>query len=276
VAGSMGVKQFGKIAGNQNCFSDIRIEKDGDNYTIKLKGLNGFTEISAEPVKMNSDYKVKPLSEKVQEKMYKTYSKMLAWRTKKFDKDMINGRLGQNYVTVSKEEMPQYAWAIARPNMTNDEKKMTLEEWQNYLVQQQEAEKQAVNYSAANSSTITRSFAIDGMGVWNCDQIKRLDNPVTVLASYQNKNGKSFSASNTFIVNKKINGVLQYYNNEVSFSKTSDNILITIKDNGEIAYATAEEIKKGKYKNKSPYTFSLNESSGGSASVAELRKTLGL
>lgn len=260
----------------KNCFSDVRIEKEGDDYLLRMKGLNGYVELEAEPVRTGKDYKMKEFSQKTKDRMFKSYSRMLSWREKRFNKELEKGWLSENRIEIKPEDVPEFAWNGSKKFMTEEELKMDFDEWEKYVKAQQEVEKNAVNASTAGSSAIIRSFTIDGMGIWNCDQIKRLDNPVTVLASYEDKSGKPFAASQTFIINKKINGVLQYYNNEVSFSKSSDNIMIAVGENGEIAYLTAEELRQGKYKNQNPYTFSMNEPSEKTTSVAELKIALGL
>lgn len=268
--------EFHSLTNFKNCFSDIRIEKEGDNYLLRMKGLNGYVELEAEPVRVGKDYKVKAFSQKTKDRMFKSYSRMLGWREKRFNKELEKGWLSENRIEIKPEDVPEFAWNGSKKFMTEEELKMDFDEWEKYVKAQQEVEKNAVNASTAGSSAIIRSFTIDGMGIWNCDQIKRLDNPVTVLASYEDKSGKPFAASQTFIINKKINGVLQYYNNEVSFSKSSDNIMIAVGENGEIAYLTAEELRQGKYRNQNPYTFSMNEPSEKTTSVAELKIALGL
>src|ERR1051326_3627043 len=61
---TMDYQQFKQLTGFKNYFFDVQIEQDGDAYIIKLKGINGFKEIKAVPVKMNSDYEFSEIDRK--------------------------------------------------------------------------------------------------------------------------------------------------------------------------------------------------------------------
>jgi hypothetical protein len=273
----MDYKEFRQFVSNKNNFSDIRIEQDGDEYRIRLKGMSGFKEIKAVPVILGEGNTASSYSDKTKNKLYVKYSKIMKWREKYFDHRLVRGKIEQNYVVIRPEEMPLYGWKFVQASMTPEEKILSLEQWADYVSDQKEAEVVSINTVAANSSNIMRSFSVDGMGVWNCDQIKRLSNPVQVAASYVNEEGKPIEASSTYIIDKNLNGVLQYYgSDEIAFSKTAETILIAIKSNGEIAVAFPEYFQGKKFSNHRPYTFTLKELSAGTTSVQELKKMMGL
>lgn len=273
----MDYKDFRQFVSYKNNFSDIRIEEENGDYVIRLKGMNGFKEIKAEPIKVNENYVAYDYSDKAKDKLFVRYNKIMQWREKYYDHRLVRGKIESNYIAIKPEEMPTYAWKFAKKSMTPEELALSQEEWSDYVKDKQKEEQASINTVGASSSNIMRSFSVDGMGVWNCDQIKRLNNPVQVAASYVNEEGKPITATATYIVDKKLNGVLQYYGNEpIAFSKTAETVLIAIKANGEIAVALPEYFKGKQFSNNKSYTFTLKELSAGTTSVQELKKMIGL
>jgi len=274
---NMSYNEFKQLINYKNCFSDVRIERDGENFVIRLKGINGIKEITAVPVKINkNNYKIKGYSQKVTNRMYKMYSRMLAYREKQFNKALVKGQLADNREYVKASEMPAYAWNKSKSLMNVQEKQLAFDQWRDYVKEQQKDEIASISYSASNSTNITRSFSIDGMGVWNCDQIQRLKNPVQVMAAYTNEKGEPINATATFIIDKNLNGVLQYYNNQIAFSKTAETVLIAIKNDGNIAVALPEYFKGKTFSDNKSYTFPLKELTAGTTSIQELKKIIGL
>ncbi|HEY4797778.1 MAG TPA: hypothetical protein VII99_01765, partial [Bacteroidia bacterium] len=272
----MKFQDFKLLVDFKNYFFDIRIEQSGEEYVLRLKGMNGFKEIKAVPVKLNKNHAIAEYSEKVKNKLYTRYYKLLRWREKFFDHQLVQGKIDCNYFLAPAEDRPMYAWRAAKQKMTTEEKQMSFGDWKTYVEAKREDEMASINASAATSSSITRSFSIDGMGIWNCDQIRRLKNPVQIMAEYTNERGEPVSATATFIVDKNLNGLLQYYNGPVAFSKTAETVLIAILPKGEIGVVMPDYFKGKSFYDNKTYTFPLKELSAGTASVQELKKLIGL
>lgn len=271
----MSYPEFKKALGNKNGFFDVRIEKDGGKYVIKLKGVNGFVEVNAEPIRMNKNKKIWEYPSAMKNYLYKNYCRVLKSREKSFDKQIARD-LKKNNKTDSPAKRVQQAWIRAKFLMTNDEKIMPLEGWKAYVETEKKTLRKISDALAVNSSNIIRSFSVDGMGIWNCDQIYRLQDPVRVVARYNGKGGEKINAQSTYVVDKKLNGVLQYYNDEITFSESSDNVFIVIKSSGEIAFTTSAELQKKTFADKEHYAFTLNDVNTSSTTVEELRKLIGM
>lgn len=99
------------------------------------------------------------------------------------------------------------------------------------------------------SDAITRSFQIDGFGIWNCDRPANRPQGATVLAVFKDEKGNSIKPTNVYLVEKNSNTVYTY--NEADFKKlkynpSSENVMWTILPNGKFAYISSEEFKKYK------------------------------
>lgn len=271
----MSYDDFKRALSNKNGFFDVRIEKNGEMYSIILKGVNGPVVVNAKPVRMNLKKKISEYSSRNKCGLYKAYCRLLKLRERSFDKQIARELKRARKVSApgKRDEM---AWKGAKYIITNEESAKPLVEWKVYVAEEQKAERKISDAMAANSSNIIRSFSIDGMGIWNCDQIQRLKDPVTVLARYNGKGGEKVKATGTYVVDKNLNAVLQYYGDEISFSPVSDNVFIIIKPDGELAYTTSAELKERSFANKQHYVFTLNEVNASATTVEELRKLIGM
>lgn len=271
----MSYAEFKKALGNKNGFFDVRIERNGAGYSISLKGVNGLVVVNAEPIKMNKKKKVSKYSVKTKNNLYKTYCRLLKYKEKTFDKQIAR-ELKKSRKTETPGKREEVAWKGAKYIMTSEESVKPLEQWKAYVESERKSQRKLSDAMAANSSNIIRSFSVDGMGIWNCDQIYRLQDPVRVMARYNGKGGEKIKAAATYVIDKKLNGVLQYYGDEITFSPTSDNVFIVIKPNGELAYTTSAELKERAFADKEHYVFRLNDVNASATTVEELRKLIGM
>ncbi len=260
---------------NKNKFFDVRVEKDGEEYHIRLKGSNGFTELSAVPIKMYSNKKVSEYSDKFQGYLYKIYCRLLRSREKSFDKQIARD-LKQYKRTISQGKKELLAWNNSKYIMTPGEKTKSFEAWKDYVDAEKKSQRKLSDAMAANSSNIIRSFSVDGMGIWNCDQINRLQDPVKVNAQYKDKDGNKIKTTATFVVDKNLNGVLQYYTDEIIFSPSSNNVFIAVKENGDLAYTTSEDLRLQGFANNRYFVFPLKDVDASSTTVEGLRKLIGM
>lgn len=274
-------KDFKKNFGGRNKFNDIRIEQNGSEYTIKLKTDSTFKEFSAKTVRLtllNKKTVIKEASPK-----YKNYTKVLASREKLFNKQMRKGRLNDNnYGELNIEEKKKYIWQLSRKKMSDTELKMNYNEWMSFFDKIIADEQLAVNDSSASASNVLRSLSIDGFGIFNCDQIQRLTAPVLVFASYQTNDNTILHPESTYIIDKKLNGVLCYqtggkYNpKKFAFGKNSENTMITTKKDGAMSVFTEVQFSQNKFTDKSHFTFNVREISTKITSVQDVRNALGL
>jgi hypothetical protein len=202
----MSKKELKAIASNKNRYSDARIEETAGGFVIKLKTAGGFKSLIAHPVKFSErNYTISYYNEKELSRLYKSYSRKFSLREIAFNRSLVKGRLRENEIPLKPEEIPYYTWKHVRgytnytqSQMTREEKSMKFDEWKTYAAYEKTNEKALLDSSQANSESIISSFSIDGMGIWNCDQVRRLENPVEVYIQYKNKSEKNISPATTY------------------------------------------------------------------------------
>lgn len=88
------------------------------------------------------------------------------------------------------------------------------------------------------SNNVTRSLSIAGLGIYNCDQIRRLAMPRAIIRNFLVKSDSTiFSPYVVYIIDKKINGVLTYsYGQNAVLNKKNTRAVVAIDTNGNIFY----------------------------------------
>lgn len=258
-------------------YSDIRLEPNGLDYTLTLKYRGGWVTLQAYPVPAGE------LRNKVHEatgssRSMRAYERSLARREKRFDKEVAK----ENKKYKGKDELSfaQY-YASLKNQMTAEERKMNLQEWNAHCDSFVRNERKNVLASGAGESAIIRSLEIDGMGVYNCDQISRLTNPVVAHARYKQVGGKELSSSATYIIDNKLNGVLRYDGYEgysptkIAYSPSSGNILLTIQKDGKVAFLDQTGFKSETVQHQTDPAFSVTVVDPSTMSVGAFRELLG-
>ena len=275
-------KQY--VAGKS--FNDIRMYKKGQQVQLRLKGKGAqpFYTINADLVTLDDEGKTHRLTSV--NTLIKKYSRKLRSREKEFNKLVKSGKnhKDEEYVITNPKDLDLYAFNAAKPYMSNMEKKMTMEEFITYNNQLMEKQKQELNTSAATASNLVNSLSLDGMGIYNCDQIQRLQNPVEIFADYHSRDSAAIQPAATYIIDKKINAVLQYDGylgfsaDKIAFSnsKNAENVMLAIKADGSMAIYTADEFKSQTFRNKRHFDFKVKEVNTSFTTVAELKKYIGL
>lgn len=93
-------------------------------------------------------------------------------------------------------------------------------------------------------------LSIANLGIWNCDQIQRLKDPVYVKKMYRDKKGKKIEPVVVYIIDKEVSGVLTYngylnlspYNFPVS--SKSQNTLIAFDVNNKAYLCKAQQLSE--------------------------------
>lgn len=281
---NLSANEFKQKFAYKKSFNDIRIISKGSNFELKFKDPKGFKNVNAHLVIISDQQKIKEI--KNIKSIVKKYSRRLNMREKAFNKKIKNGK---NYYDdlielTNQDDINLYAYEKTKAFMTKDEKKMSPQEFRNYFNLIQENLNLIVNNSNATANNLMQSLTLDGMGVYNCDQIMRIKDPVEIFASYQNNSFKKLSPSATYIIDKKINAVLKYdgyggFDSEkIAFSKSenAENVLITINSDGSMGIYKSEDFKKNIFKNKSKFDFEITEINSKDYSVGDLKKIIGL
>lgn len=269
--------QFKQKTNLSQQFFDVRIRKDGDDFIILLKNASGFREIKAVPVQVTSDNISSSYHKRTVNRLFTRYEKMRQWRERFFDTQLVKGKLANNKLFMDWDAFTEAAWVSATAEMTNAERALSFDQWESYVRKNPYSYNAPVTAGQASSNQIMRSFSITGMGVWNCDQIRRLRNPVNVMASYKGPDGEPLNVTSAFVIDKNLNGVLQYnYAGQVVFSRSSETSMVVVLDDGSLAMVLPEYFKAHQFKDNTAHVFTVKLLGPAAATLDEVRTLAGI
>lgn len=239
---------------------------------LQLKDGNGFEtlEASVYSEKDNDGMAVRKL-----DNTYRRYSTALRRNQKKFDQEITRTRDRNRKHT---EAVESQMWRTIRANMSDEERAMTKEQWLDYYkeLRASMAERETIQ------ANISRNLSISGFGVFNCDQIKRLESPVKILASYTNQQGKEFDAATTYVIDSKIRGVLTYSGayaglkeGEIALNPKTTKAILVVGKNGGVGVINGEAIKAMQIKGRHA-SFRITEVETSLANINDLQALLGM
>lgn len=180
-------------------------------------------------------------------------------------------------------------WSFNIPLMTPEEKKMKKEEWIDFFDQNKELMLQRydefenkgiqqcldrvkeMERSRRNSvaiynaeSAVRQKLSISSLGIFNCDQIERLKEPLIVDAEYSDQQNNKIIPIFIYIVDDNINGILKYDGNmgyspnHFAYSPKSKTTLLAFDAVGN-AYIYSKEKMKQLDTNKTRHLFVLEK-----------------
>ncbi len=179
---------------------------------------------------------------------------------KKKLKDTISNNMNQNSIVCF--------WEKSKPYMSEEEAKLPIQDWLNYFdknkepmlkrysnlpisedcnkrtqqiyqAQQKVAENRKNTSTAENAAAdLKQSLQISKLGIYNCDQIQRLQNPVEIFANYADEKGKEVNPVFIYLLDSNFNGIIKYdgYNGlspyRFAYSPQSKNTIIAFDGSG--------------------------------------------
>jgi hypothetical protein len=108
----------------------------------------------------------------------------------------------------------------------------------------------AIASATENAGSLTKSLSISTLGIFNCDQIARLQEPLIATATYQTSDGKTFDPVMIYLVDSNINGIIRYdgyngYNpNHFAYSAISNTTLLAFDGKGGSYIINAADFRK--------------------------------
>ena len=255
---------------------------------IELKNVKAFLEASESP--KNRDYFLKYTVATLNALALKKGNADKGLHTNRTIKNNVE-KINENYKKYKlsvkgKELQMKYFisefWKKERSLMPADEFAMSEEEWVGYfdthkkeLMDRFEAKKASPEFekcekiekeilikqkemeAAVDASKATvKQLRISSLGVYNCDQIQRLENPVEVIATYNDEKGATIEPVFIYIVDSRLNGILRYdgYNGfspyHFAYSPTAKTVLLAFDKNGEAYIYTANQFKSLKVESR--------------------------
>lgn len=280
----MSAAQVRKLYGPKRGLHDIRLEYDGDaGFTIELKDLHGFEQLAVTPVSIVNG---KPVAYKARECKwrYKSYSKQLKGRGKRLASEI---KRDEKHYLQAKAKVPKddsmAVWQAVRNYMTPTEQQLSFVEWKQFVRGKLTTLKNEVNALASNTADMLRSLTLDGFGVYNCDQIQRLENPVQIFAACMNESGNKQALSTIYIIDNHTNGVLTYsggydmkkttYGIEIAFSPQYQTSMLAVGADGQMYIAGPAEFTRGSFESGRDHTFNV-VTAGEGQTIGQLREML--
>lgn len=265
--------EFRKYFGTRSGINDIRIEyHGGDEFTMELKYLWGFKQISVKPVKIIGKKPV-AYSEKNCARMFKNYSRGLNRRKSKLERTSYR-KIRRLQAWTNAASMDSITnWKKLDGFMNSDEKPMDYQNWVSYTRDQVYKLDSANGMLASSQSgAIYQSLSLQGFGIFNCDQIRRIENPVEVFAVALDGEGNARSNTSFYIIQKDKNMVFTY-SGRITYGSKAENIMLSIAPDGSLAYTDEVDFTR-KQKLSKGYGFPSREVATKPVSSQELRDIL--
>jgi len=89
---------------------------------------------------------------------------------------------------------------------------------------------------------IYSSFAVNKLGFWNCDRISDFK-LITIVAKFTDSVGNPLTLSNISVINKSLNSVFNYFNNNIKILNVPNQMIIGV-SNGRFAYISYKDFNK--------------------------------
>lgn len=97
---------------------------------------------------------------------------------------------------------------------------------------------------AKKQDDVYRSFAINNLGLWNCDRLYLLPKKMIVTPRFRSiTTGESYESTTTYMIDKKINSVWTY-TNSITLNPDSDNVVLFVNEKGKLCYARLNKLSK--------------------------------
>ncbi|MCW3102684.1 MAG: hypothetical protein JWO09_1124 [Bacteroidetes bacterium] len=275
--GDASPKEFSARYLRRKRYSDVRIEQNGDAFTILLKEKNGVVSIPAHPVNKFKGAAEKP--EGTYARRYRNYTKALARREAQFNRDLAKKQL-------SRYRYNQKVWQNLKPVMSDSEKVMAFDQWMRYY------------NSMLNNDTITkfqkssgfvggvlnqsyRKISVTQFGYYNCDRplrmiialpvnavdavvrtgYKALTEPkeyASISAAYFDMQDKRLAPKQVMIIDKRIKSVAYVGNGAtMRIAVNSPKNLIAVMPDGSVGVFSENRFKEINLVDKGDYGFKL-------------------
>lgn len=276
-------------------YSDVRIYPKGSDVDVVLKDARSNNHIAATLVTIDKKGKVQDAKDAGSR--IKRYQRSLRNRDRSFDKRLAKGKMENNSVLLSDPELKsKRAYEQVKKVMTDAEQQMSYEGWKAYCNQvaaNEEAirklnnseQQKIIDAQDATAGNLTQSLQLDGFGIYNCDQIQRMEEPVKIFARYQSskEQSKGLDIRSTYIIDRHSNSVYQYdgymgYSaDKIAFSRSAkaENTLLAIDGKGGISIYTAADFAGKEFKNKSHFDFVVTKINSNFTTVSDLKKIIG-
>ncbi len=241
-------------------FHDIRVRYDAsnDSVSIELKDLDGIVKL---PVKKIT---IENMSVELQKRMFGEFApRFQAWRELKDNHGFENrysiyadiledqeNRIRRKADKFDKRSQQVYkkeldvAWKQAQRSMTESEKMMSQTNWASYC--NGISVKLEEYYARQNGgNTITRTIALDRMGIYNCARPVDQSHFQSVKPRFVLSNGKAINWKTCYVFDENVNSVITYNNSElddIALNPSSVKMMVVTDADGNIYQLNETEV----------------------------------
>gem|GEM_PF-2829652 len=273
----LSAKETRSILGAKTKFNDIRVKAEGSGVTFTFKGNSKFTEFSATPVikqKKEKGYEYVPQKVKIKE-----YNKRLNHRRMRINKPITKYFKQKTKIELKKKRRN---WANLEFFMTANEAAMSFDSFDAYANACKADYVKIQDSSAATQDQFMRTLSLTVMGLHNCDVLRTLESPKSVLATYKDENNNPIKSVGTFVVMPSVNSIIAYGNTieqgaqRLQLDKSMNSTIIVISDDGKYLSLGNKELMSQLEDSNLKCTFTLTQVGTTESTLSEIRSAVGL
>lgn len=231
----MSSREFRKKYGRRSAFNDLRIVNNNGTYTIRMKKWNSIEELHVVPVTIIGD-SVRPYNPKVLSTRHRAYSSLLKSRRRNHDRPISrNLMLMEKYKKAAQLDSVR-VWESVKNMMTGEEQAM---DYRQFVTKVKGMLVQSTLQWIVNpySPVFQQNLSVPKLGIYNCDQIRRLPDQVVVSNEFEDKQGRRVKADKVYVIDESNNQVfINYGDNKIVISSSARTSVVAMLHRGKEVY----------------------------------------
>ena len=278
--GKMTSKQVSSRFGRKSGINDCRVVQEGSDYYLELKYHWGFDKIKAEPVKLDDKKRPISLKDEKKERLFTQYTKRLNGRRSSMAKNNAQ-QVRQQETRVQRAHNDSVrVWKGLRKQMEPDEKAMDFPAWREYAKQQRvKLFAATLNADQNAQSAAYQALSISGMGIYNCDQVARMQKPKDFVAHTVAAAGAVIVPAMIYVIDKVRNMVFTYYGDGIggvhgTYDDNSKMQMLATDKDGNLYQTNEDQFDAGKVTGVSRLEFEGQQISGPNTTPETVRQAV--
>lgn len=259
---------------------DVRMSYSGGNeFEMQLKFPWGFESYSVSAVRMR-DNKPVAYSEKACMRMDKNYTSKLQRRKRNHALGISRRLKHHERWSAAIQADSVRNWKNVKNLMSPEEQTMDFRGWTNYVKDYVKKTTGKTQQMLDKSNEVYQALSVMRFGVYNCDQVRRIQNPVKVLAvAVAVLVGKVLAANHIYVIDKNRNQAFSYYGMpgepvEIIYGAKANNTVLVVKEDGTLAVSKPEQFSAHTRSEKGTISFEAEELGDQPATPEMLRQLI--
>lgn len=245
IDGRMNSKEVSSRFGRKSGINDCRVLQEGGDYYLEFKYHWGYDKIKAEPITLNDNKKPVSMSDTKQQRLFDSYTKRLNNRRHQMERNN-NQQITQQRNRIQRAHNDSVrVWKGLKKQMNEEEKVYDFPAWRDYVKKEwTRVNAPILNAKTNTGSAVYQALSISGMGIYNCDQIGRVDKPKTFVSRAIQVAGAAIVPVVIYVIDKVKNMVFTYSGNgpggvRATYGENTRNYLLSTDKEGNL-YKTDE------------------------------------